>query len=182
MGRKPNYNTEIKPWDRQDGETAKAFEYFTFYRNMPPEKRTVSAVSLHYGKTPTAMHKHANLRNWEERVAAWDREQDRIEQIEVAKEIARVRKEQRKAGTLGRETAIAYIEELKKTMEAAMEKGELGDALAVAKLSEITSLLKTSAELERIGSGDSGEVVETRDGGSAPAVQIYLPSNGRDQD
>ena len=179
MGRKPKFDTEIKPWDQQEGETARAFEYFTAYRDMPPETRTISAVAARYGKSAVAMHKHCNQRNWKERVEAWDREQDRIAQIEAAREIAKVRRKQREAGTFGRETAIAYIEELKNAIDRARETGEPGDALAVAKLSEITQLLKTSAELERIGSGDSGEVVETRDGGSAPAVQIYLPDNGR---
>ena len=50
-------------------------------------------------------------------------------------------------------------------------------------LRDIVQLLKLGMEQERICMGDVGEVVEERNGGEAiPAVQIYIPDNGRSKE
>ena len=49
------------------------------------------------------------------------------------------------------------------------------------KAGDISRMVDTAAKLERVSRGDVGEVIEERDGGSAvPAVQFYIPDNGRD--
>lgn len=42
-------------------------------------------------------------------------------------------------------------------------------------------MVETASRLERLSRGDVGDVIEERDGGeSVPAVQFYIPDNGRD--
>ena len=50
------------------------------------------------------------------------------------------------------------------------------------KASDVSRLMETASKLERISRGDVGDVVEERNGGDAtPAVQFYIPDNGRDK-
>ena len=32
---------EVRPWERQPGETARQFAYFRYYRDLPAEQRTI---------------------------------------------------------------------------------------------------------------------------------------------
>ena len=48
---------------------------------------------------------------------------------------------------------------------------------------DICRMVEVAARLERESRGDSGEVVEVRDGGTAPdLVQFYIPDNNRDRE
>ena len=106
--------------------------------------------------------------NWVERVTAWDDEADRQAAQKQLKDIANARARQRKQAVKMQLKALQLLESIQE-----------GDA----KLSEIVSLMKLGMEQERIVMGDVGEVIEERGGDAVPAVQIYVPDNGRtDQD
>lgn len=62
-----------KPWERQKGESEKAFEAFTAYRDMGPE-RTISAVVKRLGKSRTLIDRWKDRWDWQERVRAYDNE------------------------------------------------------------------------------------------------------------
>ena len=53
--------SELKPWDRQPSETAKAYAAFLLYRDLPPVDRSIAAA--------VAQHRYlggkASVRNWE---------------------------------------------------------------------------------------------------------------------
>ena len=64
------------------------------------------------------------------------------------------------------------------TAEAALDVIENEDI----RPADISRMVDIAAKLERISLGDVGDVIEERDGGEAiPAVQFYIPSNGRDK-
>ena len=60
-----------KPWSRQKGETEKAFEAFSIYRDMG-EARTFTAVSEKLQKSYTLIRRWKEKWLWEERVLAYD--------------------------------------------------------------------------------------------------------------
>lgn len=62
-----------KPWERQKGESEKAFEAFTIYRNMG-QGRTVTAVGKKLGKSRNLIDRWKDRWNWKERVRSYDNE------------------------------------------------------------------------------------------------------------
>lgn len=163
---KPKDN-EAPAWTRQEGESATNYEAFCVYRDMGNE-RSLAKVGEKLCKSTALMERWSAKFNWVERVTAWDVEADRQATEKLLKDIANARARQRKQALKMQVKGLELLKEIRP-----------GDA----KLSEIVSLLKLGMEQERICMGDVGEVVEQRDGGNAtPAVQIYIPDNGRGHD
>lgn len=155
-----------EPWERQPGETARAFEAFVVYRDMGAS-RSLKKAGQNLNKAITTLAEWSSKYDWVKRVAAWDAEQDRIARNEMIAEMTATRKKQRKQAQRMQEKGMELLESI-----------SLGDA----KLSEIVSLLKAGMEQERIAIGDVGEVIEERSGEAASPVQIYIPDNNRGRD
>lgn len=157
-------NEERKPWERLPEESTEAFEAFKEYRDMGAE-RSLAKVGQSLGKSTALMERWSSTHDWVKRVTAWDDEVEREASKKLLKEIAQMRARQRKQALKMQLKGLELMKGI-----------EVGDA----KLSEIVSLLKLGMEQERIVMGDVGEVIEERNGGDAvPAVQIYVPDNGR---
>lgn len=62
---------DIRPWDRQPGETSKAYEAFVVYRDMGAE-RTVRSVAERLGKSGTLIAGWSSKNGWVPRAAAFD--------------------------------------------------------------------------------------------------------------
>lgn len=62
-----------KPWERQKGESAQAYEAFVTYRDMGAE-RSLRAVSRQLGKSKTLIDRWSREKDWVERVRAYDNE------------------------------------------------------------------------------------------------------------
>ena len=166
---KKKARSEIEPelWDRQPDETARAFEAFVVYRDLGAN-RSIRKTGEKLSKNCTTLAEWSSKYDWVKRAAAWDAEQDRIARNEMLAEMAATRKRQRKQAQRMQEKGMELLENI---------------AIGDAKLSEVVSLLKVGMEQERVAIGDVGEVIEERDGGnSVPAVQIYVPDNGRGKD
>jgi len=157
------------PGERLDGESSVNYEAFAIYRDMGRE-RSLNKVSEKLAKSDTLIKRWSAKFDWVKRAAAWDDEQDRISreiaQREQEKEIKNMRK---------RHSELA--KKMLDTAEAALEAFDIDEI----KPADVSRMVDIASKLERISRGDVGEVVEERDGGPAtPAVQFYLPSNGRD--
>lgn len=78
-------------YTRLTGETAKAYEAFTVYRELETGKRSLEAVAQMLNKSKTLLARWSTANNWVERAAAYDdhlREQERLE-YEKARKIAK---------------------------------------------------------------------------------------------
>lgn len=62
---------ELKPWDRQRGESSKAYEAFAIYRDMGSD-RTVRSVAESLNKSGTLIAGWSGKHGWVARAAAWD--------------------------------------------------------------------------------------------------------------
>jgi hypothetical protein len=60
-----------QPWERQKGETQKAFEAFCIYRDMGAD-RSLSKVSQQLGKHKVLLQRWSSRWQWVLRVEAWD--------------------------------------------------------------------------------------------------------------
>lgn len=165
---KKNDELVLDPWDRQPGEGQKPYEAFCAYRDMGDERST-RKVAQALSKSASLISRWSSTYNWVARIAAWDDEIARQVAREQLKDIANTRKRQRANA--------------KRMQDVGMD---LLNALANrgydVKMSEVVSLLKAGMEQERIALGDVGEVIEERNGEATPAVQIYIPDNGRGRD
>lgn len=161
----PEPTTE--PWERQDGETARAWEAFCIYRDMGPD-RSLRKVVQELNKNLTTIAEWSSKYDWVKRVAAWDAEQDRIARQEQTKAIKAMRN--RHAGM-----AKAMIVKAGRALQRIPDEE--------IKASDISRMIEVASKLERISRGDVGEVIEERDGGEAiNPVQIYIPDNNRGRD
>lgn len=157
---------EAKPWEMQDGETAKQFEAFVVYRDM--EERSIRQVGKILSKSDTLIARWSGKNNWVERVAAWDNEKDRIARQEQIKEIRKMRERHAKGSVAMFAKALEGLKNLKPEELTAQD---------------VVRMFSESVKAERISRGDTSEVIEQRDGGEAiPSVQIYIPDNSRDND
>lgn len=163
MSKKP------KPWERQPGESMKAYEAFKIYRDLGPMDRSQEKVKEKLDKSSRAtIGKWSSEFNWVKRAKAWDDEQDRVIRAENLKEITKMRK---RHADLAVDMLVKAAKALKKIPE---------DEISAR---EISQMVDTASKLERISRGDSGDVLETRDGGEAISpVTFYMPSNSRDNE
>lgn len=161
------------PWERQPDEGIKPYEAFNCYLLMGDE-RSFPKVSHELKKSVSLLARWSSKYHWQDRVAAYDEEQMRLARIEQQKEIAEMRKRHAK---LASSMLTVSTLGLKNLLEEMKTKGTALTPNDISRLTEVAS------KLERISRGDSGEVVEERDGGKATnPVSIYIPDNGRDED
>lgn len=77
--------TTDKPWERQKGESEKAFEAFAAYRDMG-EKRTFTAVAEKLHKSYTLIRRWKNNWNWDERVREYDNDLEKQARAQAIKD------------------------------------------------------------------------------------------------
>ena len=157
--------TEAQPWERQVGETARAYEAFSEYRDMGAD-RSLAKVGQKLGKSKAQMEKWSKKYSWVARAEAWDIEEDRLIRLALTKDIGAMRKRHA-------DMARAML------MKAARALQKIPDN--EIKASDVSRMVDVAAKLERISKGDVGDVIEERQGeAAADPVQFYMPDNGRD--
>lgn len=62
---------EIRPWERQPGETSKAYAAFSVYRDLGGE-RTLEKAAKELGKSTGTIDRWAAQWGWKARTEAWD--------------------------------------------------------------------------------------------------------------
>lgn len=153
-------------WERQPGETPKAYEAFCVYRDLGAS-RSMRETAEKLGKSQGLMEGWSVTHEWGKRALAWDSEQDRIARKAQLDEIVKMRKRHARIAEKALDKVSAALE---KVQEENMSN------------SDIARLMDVASKLERISRGDVGDVVEERDGGEAiNPVQIYIPSNSRER-
>ena len=162
---------DTKPWERQGGESVKAFEAFTVYLEMG-EDRSLRAVSQRLGKSKALMERWSSAYQWVERVASYDADVQRKAHADAVK---------KKRKMVDRHISIA----LKMQEKALMALEQMNPEDIDPK--NLITMLREATKLEqemRKGAVDErrAAVSEAEDTGEADDVLIYLPENGRDQD
>ena len=123
-----------KPWERQKGESEKAYEAFKLYRDMG-EERTISAVGKRLAKSRNLIDRWKERWHWKERVRAYDNELEKQAKAKAVKDY--------KAMTQ-RHVQIA-MQFQKKALEA-LNHLEVNDM----KPKDIKEFIKMATDLERL--------------------------------
>jgi hypothetical protein len=153
-------------WERQRGETSRAWEAFSVYRDMGAD-RSINKTARKLSKNRTTIADWSVKYEWVKRAAAWDAEQDRIARQEQISEIKKMRK---RHADLASAMLVKAARALQRIPEDEIRAGD------------VSRMVETAAKLERISRGDVETVIEERQGEAAPsAVTFYIPDNHRDQ-
>lgn len=128
----PNKRTE-RPWERQKGESAQAFEAFFLYLEMGAD-RSIRAVSQELGKSKTLIDRWSRTHNWVERCRAWD---NHIQHEAKKAAITEVRNMTKRHVTMAQQIQNAAMLALK----------EMGNDMVNPK--NFAAIVKLATELER---------------------------------
>ena len=77
-------NENLRPWERQDGETETAISAFKAYSEM--EDRNVTSLAKRLSKSRQLLVNWKQIYNWQERCIAWDKSLQEIEYKTAVKE------------------------------------------------------------------------------------------------
>ncbi len=156
---------EKKIWDRQKGETNRAYHAFLTYRDMGPLRSLRKAAKLFYGddwfiKSSAKIRqfsKWSSRWNWVSRCEAWDAEQDRIFQLEQREAIREMNKRQANIGITMQKKGITRLLD--------MDINELTPDQAAR-------LTKIGVEIERPARGEATEISEHKGEVAIKTVKI----------
>jgi hypothetical protein len=107
------------PWERQPGETAKAFKAFCVYRDMGLDRtltaawRLMAVNSRRKRGANRAVQEWYQKNRWKERARAWDNEQDRLLRSSKLHEIKDMGKRHAQQGKAMQIKGIAKLQKIK---------------------------------------------------------------------
>jgi len=138
------------PWERQFGESQKAFGAFCVYRDLGM-KRSQEKVARELGKSAQLLARWSVKWNWVERIEAWVDEQDRMARIDQVEAVSRMNKFHALMSAALVEKAFRKINGVK---DSEIEKMSLVSA---------SRLLEVGVKVERQARGEAGEVVQDKE-------------------
>lgn len=144
--------TDLDPWERQPRETDVAFQAFVVYRDLPDRRSCAKAGKL-LGKSSKLMEDWSAQHHWVDRVAAWDREQDRVARKATLDEIAQMH---RRHANL----AVTMLNRAAARLVGSDDPISPVTALDTSKLTatEVARLAEVGARLERQARGEPDKI------------------------
>lgn len=149
-----------KPWEKQKGESYKAFEAFTIFRDLG-SNRSLQKVANELSKSLTLIRRWYTKWSWRDRVDAWDEELDRI---------AREKQEQERA-----EMAERHIKESLMLQQKIIERMQ---ELRSKELTpnDIARWLDIAVKIERLSRGEPTEIGK-QEVTLPKVVEVVLPED-----
>lgn len=115
--------TRIEPWDKQKGETAKEYEKWTIYRELPRTSRSYSAVAAELKISHQAVQQVAKKWDWETRELLWEAHQNKLlAEAELERRLRIVEEHLKLAGAF-KGVAAAHINYWQRQIQQAVEDG-----------------------------------------------------------
>lgn len=160
-------NVLSDPWEQQPGESMKAFEVFCAYRDLGPKRSIERAAHLSGKRWTNYVRSWSAKYHWVARAKAYDVEQDRKKRALEDAEREKMAERHLKVSMAMIDKAFQAVEKMKP--ESLMAQ-------------DVSRLVEVASKLERLTRGEKTESVETfGKEGAPPAVQIYIPENGREK-
>ena len=162
-------NENLRPWERQDGETEKAFSAFKAYLEM--EDRNICQLAKRLSKSRQLVDKWKQKYNWQERCIAWDKS---LQEIEYKTAVRERKKMAKRHIAIAMSMQAKAVEALKKIDVSKLNAGE------------IIRLFDTAVKIERLSRGEATFINSNQDNkvdeetNPINTIQIYIPDNGRD--
>jgi hypothetical protein len=150
----------MDPWERQRGESARAYAAFITYRDMGPQ-RSHAKVAQNLGKTKVLIHNWGRLWRWTERCGEWDYH---LQKEADAAHVAAVKE----VGERHAKLAIGMQKRIARRLAAMSE-----NAMEL-EIRDIARWVDVAVKIERLSMGMSTQAVEHagKDGGAIQIEQI----------
>src|ERR671930_1171945 len=132
-------------WERQHGETSKAFRAFCLYRDLRHERTYAKVAEMCGQRSDTQIRRWAGKYRWHERVLSFDNWEVREEHKRQVREAAAMRRRQANLGLKVQEVALERLNSMTSEQIKKLPGG------IVAKLVEI------GTKVERIARGEIDE-------------------------
>lgn len=139
----------IKPWERQRGESQKAFEAFTVYRDMGAERSLMKVVQK-LNKSLQLLGRWSSKWNWVERVRLYDAELDRQYRLEQEEE-------RRKMAERHAKQAMMFQNKILERLRT-IDPNRLSP-------SDLIKWFDVAVKVERLSRGESTEITEVEHSG-----------------
>jgi len=157
------------PWERQPGESARAYAAFCAYRDLPPRERSIlrAAELLGYVRAPRGQRRPnvpgrivawSQRWRWAERALAWDEEQDRLARAAETEAIKAMRDRHAREAMALQQKALERLR--------AMDPSELSP-------SDVLRYFVEAAKLERLARGEPEMITEHRGDWAEAVLQTW---------
>lgn len=158
-------------WERQEGETDKAYEAFALYRDMGAG-RSLREVARKLNKSLTQITKWSTPNNWSERVSAWD---DHADERRRERNLQRQKQVEDNAW-LDYETMRRVIEKRVETLKDTNYAG------AVSEMQALLDLMRKADDMARRNVGLPDKITEnktdiTSDGERLAVEVVFVDGN-----
>ena len=144
-----NSQTEEKPWDRQPGETSKAYRAFALYRDKQAD-RTFESVARELRCSGANIRRWAKQWDWTGRVRAYDIHVDRIQLDALSRDRVAMKKRMARQGIDMQAAAAEGLSELQRLIKRKKRPLRLSAA-------DIARLAEVGGKLERYARGEDDE-------------------------
>lgn len=136
-----------KTWERQPGESEKAYEAFVIYRDLGID-RTITAVANELSKSRQLIERWKSKYNWSERVRMYDNELEKQAMAKAVKERRAMTERHIKIAMQMQKKALEALKELnEKNMSPRDIKEYIKLATELERLNRIDSTLKNEGEV-----------------------------------
>ena len=147
------------PWERQQGESSKAYAAFSVYRDMAAIERSVSKVARKCNKNASLLNRWSAIHKWVSRAAAWDNEVDRRAREDLIKGVTSMRQ---RHVDIASEMLVRATCALKRIPDDKISMADIARAVDVA------------AKLERLSRGVTTEYTDNK---TEIAGKVVIESN-----
>lgn len=143
----PKRTESTAPWEQQPGESAKAFEAFTAYRDMGADRST-RKVAQKLTKSDSVIRKWSSTYNWVERARAYDRDLDRQAHEQAVRSVQQMTDRHIRISMTLQAKALDALEHL--------ETNQLTPKMILAFLTKATELERVN-RLNKAGMDEDGQ-------------------------
>lgn len=99
-------------WERQENESAEAYEAFSLYRDMAPAERSLARVGQKLGKSKTLMERWSSKHEWKHRVYEYEKYLDALALHKATTQLAEMRARHIKIGQLLQTKGLKALEKI----------------------------------------------------------------------
>jgi hypothetical protein len=154
------------PWEQESGESNAAFEAFARYRDMGPQRST-RAVAQELGKSASLISRWSSKHDWQLRIQAWNREQDRFRRQSQWEQLEKVTERHARIVEVQLEAMMLPAVELSRRLERDRSFLSQLDAKALVDLvcraaRPVAQLIQTERLMRGLGDGDNKAEAEER--------------------
>lgn len=148
----------MKSWERQKGESQRAYEAFAIYRDMGPS-RSLAKVAKKLGKAISLIERWSRKWNWVERAALYDDELDRQYRAEQEEERKKMAERHAKQAMMIQNKIVQRLQTL--------DPNQLSP-------SDLIRWFDIAVKVERLARGQSTEITKLEHNGQVSVNNDYI--------